>query len=268
MSSKNTSNIGNGVDINRVISINREDIFNHLKLSCQLPSILEGVITYKIIQAKAVEIDMTVKPEELQQAADHFRLAQKLYTIENTYAWLEKHHLSLDEFENLIYTNTLSQKLMECLFGDRVECFFSEHQLDYAGVAMYEVILDDDDLARELFCALQKDEISFHEVACQYISQSSLRRAGGYRGIMRRQDLKSEIADAVFNATPPQLLRPIITAQGVHLIQVEEIIQPKLDEQLRLQILSELFSCWLKEQIEEVEVVMEYKVLQENGREK
>lgn len=255
--------------LHKPLKISSEDIFNHLKLSCQFPKILECIISCKIIQAKAVEIGIIAKPEELQQAADRFRLTRQLQTIEDTYVWLQKHYLSLDEFENLIYTEVLSKKLMEHLFSDRVESFFLEHQLDYASVAMYEVILDDEDLATELFSALQKGRLSFHEVACQYIDRPSLRLAGGYCGVISRQDLKPEIAAAVFACTPPQLLQPIITDRGVHLIRVEEITQPKLDERLRIQIISELFSRWLKQQSEELEVVIELQsnleVLQESG---
>jgi parvulin-like peptidyl-prolyl isomerase len=69
--------------------------------------------------------------------------------------------------------------------------------------------------------------MSFHEVAYQYIQDTSLRRSRGYRGIVRRKDLKPEISAAVFAAKPPQLLKPIVTSSGVHLILVEEIIQPR-----------------------------------------
>ncbi|NEO66291.1 MAG: peptidylprolyl isomerase, partial [Moorea sp. SIO4G2] len=56
-------------------------------------------------------------------------------------------------------------------------------------------------------------------------------------------------------ANPPEVLKPIVTAQGVHLILVEEIVQGELDDQLRYQIISDLFSGWLKQQIGKIEVV-------------
>jgi parvulin-like peptidyl-prolyl isomerase len=258
--------------MNKAMHICREDLFEHLKLSCQLPTILEGVITCKIIQAKVNELGINLKPEELQQAADDFRLNQQLHTIEDTQVWLQKHHLSIDDFENLVYTNGISRKLIEHLFGDRVEAFFYENQLNYAGAAIYEVILDDEDLAMELFFALKEEEISFQEVARQYITQPSLRRSGGYRGIVRRRELKPEISAAVFAANPPQLLKPIITSYGVHLILVEEIIQPQLDEQLRIQILGDFFASWLKQQMQEVKVTINLEPKQQiilgNGTER
>jgi len=120
---------------------------------------------------------------------------------------------------------------------------------------MYEVVLDDEDLAMELFYGIQEGEMSFYEVAHQYIQDTELRRKGGYRGIVRRKELKPEISAAVFAAKPPQVLKPIVTSSGVNLILVEEIIQPELDNKLRYQILSDLFAGWLKQQIEQLEVV-------------
>ena len=46
-----------------------------------------------------------------------------------------------------------------------------------------------------------------------------------------------------------------MTSKGVHLILVEEILQPELNDQLRFQIGSELFGEWIINQIESVSVV-------------
>ena len=43
-------------------------------------------------------------------------------------------------------------------------------------------------------------------------------------------------------------LKPIVTSKGVHLILVEEILQPELNDQLRFQIGSELFGEWVNNQ--------------------
>ena len=114
---------------------------------------------------------------------------------------------------------------------------------------MYEVVLDDEDLAMELFYGIQEGEMSFYEVAHQYVQDTELRRKGGYQGIVQRKELKPEISSAVFAAAPPQVLKPIVSAKGLHLILVEEIIQPQLHDKLRYQIISYLFISWLKQQI-------------------
>lgn len=240
-----------------VFTIFPEDILHQIKISCQIPSVIEEIATRKIITSTAEELGIQVETEELQQAADHLRLMNNLLRAEDTWFWLQKHRLTLDEFEELAHFNVISSKLAEHLFADKVEPFFVEHQLEYTLAVLYEVILDDEDLAMELFYAIQEGEMMFHEVAHQYIQNTELRRLGGYRGMVSRTALKPEISAAVFAATPPQILKPIATSSGIHLIFVEELIQPQLNETISSQILSDLFSEWLKRQFEQFELDIE-----------
>lgn len=241
----------------RVINIGSEKIFQHLKLSCQIPAIVESIVNFEIIKQAIAEMGIKIELEELQSAADDFRLANKLYTIEDTESWLQKNYLSLDNFEELVRINLLSDRLARHLFADRVEPFFYEHQLDYLAVAMYEAILEDEDLAMELYYALREGEISFQEIARQYIREPTLRRSGGYKGVLTRTQLKPEISAAAFAATPPQILKPISIGKRIHLILVEEIIQPELDQQLRDRILADLFNNWLAQQIDRTEIFVD-----------
>jgi parvulin-like peptidyl-prolyl isomerase len=237
------------------IKITTEDILKQVKLSLQIPDLIESIVSRKIIADAATEAGITVDNEELQQAADTIRLLQKLHDAQETFAWLEKHHLSVDDLEEIAQFTIISQKLTTHLFADKIEPYFYENQLDYVGVVMYEVVLDDEDLAMELFYSIQEGEMSFYDVAHKYIEDKELRRKGGYRGILSRKDLKSEISAAVFAATPPEVLKPIVTSKGVHLILLEEILQIELDNKLRYQIVSELFGEWVINQIESVSIV-------------
>ncbi|MGK7943530.1 MAG: peptidylprolyl isomerase [Microcystaceae cyanobacterium] len=237
------------------ITITSQDILTQVKLSYQIPDIIKEIIIRKVITSKLADAGIKIEAEELQKAADITRLTQKLKTPEDTFLWLDKYGLSLDNFEDIMYFKLSRHKLAEHLFAQQIEPYFFAHQLDYAGAIIYEVILDDEDLALELFYAISEEEITVFEVAKQYIEKIELQRKVGYRGFVKRQEMKPEISAAIFSATSPQLLKPIITAKGVHLILVEEIIQPQLTDQLRSQILADLFEKWLQQQIEETEVI-------------
>ncbi|MEM6753955.1 MAG: peptidylprolyl isomerase [Cyanobacteria bacterium P01_C01_bin.38] len=232
-----------------LLSISSEDVIHHLKMSCQIPQIVEGIATRKIIADTASSAGITVNDEELQQEGDRLRFAKKLVKAADTFAWLKSHHLSVDDFEELVYNTLLTQKVARHLFGDKVEAFFYQNQLNFVAAVTYEVIFDDYDLALELFYALQENELTFPEIAREYIQNPELRRAGGYQGVRHRKDFRPEIASSVFAATPPGVVKPIVTPKGVYLIWVEEIIQPELNEQLRQTIISELFASWLNKQI-------------------
>ncbi len=237
------------------LSISATEVIHNLKITCQIPTVVEIIAKQKIIADSAKEAGIVVEDEELQQEGDRLRFAKKLVKVTETWAWLKKHHLTLDDFEELAHQNVLSQKLAHHLFASKVEPLFYQNQLDYVAAVTYEVILNDWDLALELFFAVQELEATFQEIAREYISDPDLRRNGGFMGTQRRTDLRPEIAAAVFAASPPGIIKPVTTPKGVHLIWVEEIIQPKLDEQLHEKIVMQLFDSWLKQQTEQIQII-------------
>ena len=240
------------------ITITKEDIFQQIRLSYKIPEIVEQIINQKVIITAAEEAGIQVETEELQKAADLLRLLNKLTSADGTWKWLEKHSLSIDDFEEVVYNNVIIGKLSQHLFLDKIEPYFFENQLNYAAVVMYEVVLDDEDLAIELFYAIKEGEMSFYDVAHKYIQDVELRRKGGYLGVLNRKNLKPEISAAIFAATPPQVLKPIVTSKGVHLIFVEEIIPPELDDKLRQQIFTDLGLNWIKQQVNEMTINLDF----------
>lgn len=236
------------------ITITNEDIINQIKISRKMPEIINAIITNRIMKNAISEAGIEINTEELQKEADQFRLIHQLVGTQDTWKWLERYSLTLENFEEIIYNNYISRQLANHLFNNKIEQYFIENQLDYIGVAFYEIILDNADIALELFYEIEEGECIFFDAAQQFIEDIELRRSGGYRGILYRKDLKPEITSAVFAAKPAQLLKPIVTSIGIHLIRVEEIIQPQLDEQMRSQIMLDLFSQWCRQEIHQIEI--------------
>ena len=237
---------------NTKIEISDRDLIAEARLAGKIPDLVRGIVRRKIISTQVTIAGIEPSALELQQAADRFRLVNHLESAEATNQWLQQLHLSVDDFEEIVTQDLLVNKLAQHLFGDRVEQFFHQNFLDYSAATFYEVILEDRDLAMEIFYSLQEGDLSFADVAHQYIPNSELNRRGGYVGTVSRKQLRPEISAAIFAATPPQLIKPVVTAVGVHLIQVAEIIEPKLDERLYQQILMDMFERWLTEKTTEI----------------
>ena len=231
--------------MSKKVSISDQEIIQQLKISGQLPTILKDIQIQKIIQKTAQAKEITLDEDELQQVADSFRLQNDLISAEATFNWLNKHQLSTEDFEHLIQSQALATKLSYFLFAEEAESYFYEHKLDYTKAVIYEIILPQFDLALELFYGIQEREFSFWDIAHQYIEDLELRRRGGYRGFLNRNDLKPEISPTVFAAQPPQILKPILVDKQAHLIYVEEIMQLELNETIRHQIIDHLFQEWL-----------------------
>ena len=236
-----------------------EQMFEQLRLSAQVPALTEKIIARQIIERAAKEANIVVESEELQQAVDSWRLVNQLDSVEATQAWLNKHYLSLDELGELISNTVIATKLAQHLFSRKVESYFADYQIDYMQADMYEIVLDDEDIGMELCYAIDEGEISFFEAAYQYIQDRELSRKGGYKGTIYHKDLKPEISAAVFAAEPPQILRPITTSSGVHIIRVEQLVKPRLDNGMRQKIVSELFDSWLVQQIRKFELKIDFK---------
>jgi hypothetical protein len=98
--------------MSQAITITSEDILHQVKLSCKIPSVIEEIVTRKIIADAAAEAGIKVETEELQKAADNIRIMGKLKSADDTWAWLQKHGFSLDDFEEVIYTSWIMLGLL------------------------------------------------------------------------------------------------------------------------------------------------------------
>jgi parvulin-like peptidyl-prolyl isomerase len=121
--------------------------------------------------------------------------------------------------------------------------------LDYASAVIYEIVVTDENLAFELFHAIQEGDMTFGEAAKAYGQDLESQRRGGYVGTVMRQSMSPEVSAAVFAAESPQVLEPIMVGFQVHLILAEEVVKPVLTPELQEQIMWQLFQGWLQEQI-------------------
>ena len=236
------------------LQISSSDLLKNLKVSCKLASVVNDTVRQQIINDAVRLAGIVVSDRELQQAADDFRVKYNLGNPATTWEWMSKNYLTGDDFEQLIYESILTSKLIEHLFGDRLEPYFYEHKLDYTQAVLYEVVFDNFDTAIEQFYALEEGEVSFIEVARQYIREPNLRRQYGFKGILPRTAINSVLSAAIFASNPPQVLKPIVIGKKVHLILVEEIIEPQLNELLRSKILNQLFVTWLEKQLQHYQI--------------
>ena len=89
------------------IEIKVAEVVDYLKFQGQFSRALQKVVTRKVTVAAAKKAGISVSDEDLQQAADAFRLAHGLNTAENTEKWLTSNGISEDAFEAHLEANLL-----------------------------------------------------------------------------------------------------------------------------------------------------------------
>jgi len=230
-------------------NISPDEVISFLKKTLQYQEARLGVLQQAIVVRAAEARGITVEPHEIQAEADRQRRERRLERAADTLAWLSNQQITPEEWEEGIRDLLLAQKLKEELFGAEVESYFAQNRLDFDQIILYQIIVPYEQLANELFYQIEESEISFFEAAHLYDIDANRRQYCGYEGKLYRWSLRPEIAAAVFSAMPGQMIHPIQTEQGFHLLRVEEFISAQLNAETREEIIQQLFRDWLTSEL-------------------
>ncbi len=235
-------------DLSRA-SVEPDEIIGFLKKDIQFKEVYQKIIEQKIINQAAQERGLIVTPEEIQASADRVRREKRLEKASQTLAWLAEQMITPEEWEAGIRDRLVAKKLAESIFAKDVEKFFAQNRLDYEQILLYQIIVDSEKFAQELFYQIQESEISFYEAAHLYDIDEKRRCQCGYEGKLQRCKLKADLAAAIFTSQPGEVVGPIQIAQSYHLLMVEEFIPAKLTPETYQEILDQMFKQWLAGEI-------------------
>ncbi len=227
-----------------------DEIVKFLRKTAQYKEVCHRILYQGIVEQAAQERGVIVTPEDIQQEADSFRRQHRLEKSSDTLAWLTNQHMTPDDWELGIRDRVLSQKLSEAMFAKEAEKMFAENRLNYDRVSLYQIVFSDDKLAQEIFYQVEEDEISFYEAAHLYDIDELRQARCGYEGILYRWSLQPAIAAAVFASEPGQVVGPIALEKSYHLIMMEKFLTAELTDELRKELLNQLFQQWLEAELD------------------
>ena len=229
--------------------IELDEIVRWLKKKIQLKEVCQKILYQRIIEQAAQSRGLTVTPEEIQGDADRLRREKRLEKAADTLAWLAAQMITDDDWETGIRDRLLANKLAESLFTQEVEKFYAQNRLDFDQILLYQIIVPNDRIARELLYQIEEEEISFYHAAHLYDIDERRRQQCGYEGKLYRWSLKPDIAAVVFSAQPGQVIGPLQTEQGSHLLVSEEFIPAELTPERYQDILNRMFNEWLASEL-------------------
>lgn len=230
-------------------SIEAGELIALLKRDIQFKEVSQRLLHQKLIEKVAQERGVSVAPEEIEAEANRQRREKRLQRASDTLAWLADQMMTADDWEAGIRARLLAKKLADYLFAKEVEKFFAQNRLDFEQVLLYQILLRDERLARELYYQIENQEISFYQAARLYDIDERRRLQCGYEGKLCRWAVKPAIAAAVFSAPPGEPIGPLRTEQGYHLLMVEEFIPAELTPERYEEILNRMFCQWLDSEL-------------------
>ena len=208
---------------------------------------LQDALDAALVRQAAAQRRLEATDEEIQAAADEFRAARELFDADATEAWLANHFLSYEDWEALLVHEIIKRKLREAVVAGQIEQYFASNRLNYDTAAISQIVVRDEDVARELRAQIAEDGADFHTLARQFSLDDATRLAGGYAGLVRRPDMEAEVEAAVFGAPANTVLGPFKSDDGWLLVKVEQQQRATLDDAMREGVKAELFAEWLAE---------------------
>ncbi len=227
-----------------------EEIINFLKSEMNFKQVCQKILFQKVICQAAQKRGIIVTTEEIEAEANRQRHEKHLEKATDTLLWLTDELISLDDWEVGIRNHLLSQKLAMTLFAKEVESFFIQNRLSFDQVIFYQIIVDSKKLAQELYYQIEEGEISFYDAAHFYDIDDQRRQKCGYEGKIYRCSIETDIAAIVFTTIPSQLIGPVKTDRGYHLLMVEELIPAELSPERYQEILNNMFQQWLTAELD------------------
>jgi parvulin-like peptidyl-prolyl isomerase len=227
------------------MDVEPEEIVNFLKQEINLKEICQKILFQKAIAQIAQQKGIVVTTDEIQAEANCDRRERSLEKAADTVAWLTEQMIAPSDWELGIRNRLLAQKVAEAMFGNEVGKFFIQNRSDFDQIILYQMIVANEKLAQELYYQIEEGETSFYAAANLYDIDENRRRKCGYEGKIYRWALDSDIAAIAFSASAKELIGPIKTKFGYHLLLVEELIPAELTPQRYQEILNHMFKQWL-----------------------
>ena len=220
------------------------EVFQVLKADGKL-QFLQDALRSIVISDAAQKAGLSVSDEELQTAADNFRQRRGLQSAEDTMAWLKERSMSLEDVEDRLSRAILARKLRLQVIKGKEEQYLAEHRADFDAATISHIVVPDEGLAREIKSQIDDGDEDFGVLARQYSIDTASARAGGYVGRVGRNALSAPVQAAVFGASAGDVVGPVKTDQGYHVIRVEAIDDGALDDAKKATIANRLFNDYL-----------------------
>jgi len=222
-----------------------EEVCRALAMMGQLDEVLLEALRTRCLPEWAEGLGVEVTDEEVQAIADEYRAAHGLHEAEETERFLARAGLSEEEFFAYCRAQALRRAARDKLGTEEaVREHFLAHPGDFDQARISRIVVGELELANELRMRVAEDGEDFHVLARTYSEDAEGRWAGGYAGLVRREDLGPEAAARVFTSAPQSLVGPVSEGEQHVLILVEEVLKSRLDDEAQEEIKGRLLADW------------------------
>lgn len=246
--------------------ITQEEL-NNATLKQYGPTVLDTLISNKVIELEAEKEGITVSDEEIQEEIDQLI---EMYGGEEAFEQVIASN-NIDEagLEEDIETYELTSKLMALtidITDEEITTYYEENKESYNQAEEVEashILLEDEATAKEVLKKL-KDDGDFAELATEYSTDTTSSANGGSLGSFGKGEMVAEFEGAAFAMAIDEISEPIKSEHGYHIIKVtgkteaKEVTLEDVKDEVRNTLMetaiNEQYSSWITDKMAEYEI--------------
>lgn len=215
--------------------------------------VADRLVAGAVIRQELAAEPVTLTAAELQAATDAFRRARGLLTAEATERWLNRRGLTHRELERQVGAEAAVERLRARIVTGRVEPYLTRHRRELDAVRLWRVSFADAAAADAAVAEITAGAGVLPVLEAAYARGVDL-TLPGHPEVVRRDELTSAQADAVFEAAPGATLGPFEAGGRHELLRVLAREPATLDPATERLIERRLFARWLERKVAEARV--------------
>ena len=235
-------------EIPSIAPVTDNRILSYLRYALKFSDTVSAVERDTIILSLCEQLGIVVSDEELQAAGDIFRQKNNLSASSETFAWLETQHITVEDWTKGIRIDLLVEKLKEHLFGEIADSQYMSNRNAFKRIAISQILVYDLGEAIEILQALKEEKASFCALALEHSKGQKSQENGGFVGVRLLAELLPKLSEAVREAEEGEIIGPIQTELGYHILRVEKWFAAELTS-VKDRILEFNFNTWLDRNI-------------------
>lgn len=238
--------------------ISLEQSLGYLQSFGRLRPLIQEIVTdhilFKEIQSRS---DLEISSAEFEQAVIEFRMQNNLTNSENFQKWLAQEGMDYAAFQRRVVLGFKLDRLRSKLAENGLEAYFKQQQPFLEQVDLTCLIVKEKELAESFKNKILAGETTLDEITKEY-SLMNVSNVKVLRGLSRRQNLSTEIREAIASANIGELVGPVDLLGQWCLFQIQQVIPAVLDTQVKREIENQVLQAWLAEKMSKLPIKLAF----------
>ena len=209
-----------------------------------LTGLVDGCLVREAVDARGIK----ATDGELRRAVDAFERKAGLASFEARDAWLQARGWTRDDLDYEIGRQVVAFKLRKQIASGKIDAYFARHRTELSMAVIARVRVADREAARDVARKIKRNVRGFCQAIEEALTVGEAISAKSELTTVRRRDLPPAYAEAIFAASPGQVLGPLECADGHYdVVRVLRTVPGRLDDPTRELVTWLLFEEWLAE---------------------